>query len=172
MFMLAMCLLFAAGCTLPNQRIWYSDNIKASGYTKRKDKAVYYAVSVGNDTFPYDGRQTFAIRLPSGMILSSDDFSEQTIRPIALALLKTDDSKIRYDPERGRSKYFLESVMFEYEGEQLVTMCISRYWGKEKSYIPAIAKTASDTFHPLPVPEKMLNEIFGPPDKTDEFFRW
>ena len=170
--MFAICLLFAAGCTLPNQRVWYNDNIKATGTTKKKDKAIYYTVYAGNDAFPYNGQPPFAIRLSSGTVLSSDDFSEQTIRPIALALLKTGDSTIQHDREHGRRKYFVENVMFEYEGEQLVTMCISWYWGKEKKYIPAIAKTASDTFHPLPVPEKTLNEIFGPPDKTDEFFRW
>jgi hypothetical protein len=171
-----MCFLFAAGCYSPNLRYWYNDNIEAMGTFKSRNNVVYGAVSVGNDTVPYNGRQPFAIRLPSGTVLSSDDFSLETIRPIALALLKTRDSTVHisHDTKNDRHKYFFENVMFEYEGNQLITMRISRWWEKEngKGSISAIAKTASDTFHLLPVPEKTLNEIFGPPDKTEDFFKW
>ena len=171
-FILTACLLFAAGCATPNLRVWHNANLKATGAIGSRGDAVYYSVCIGTDEFPYDGRQAFAIRLPSGVLLSSDDFAESTIRPIALALLKTGDSIIRHDPKRGRHRYFLEGVGFEYEGDQLVTLDISRVWFKEKGCIPAIAKTASGTFHPFPVPEKHLNEIFGPPDKTEDSFRW
>jgi len=172
-FMFAIGLLLAVGCATSSQRVWYKDNIKATGFVERKGDAVYYAIFAGNDTFPYDGGwQAFAIRLPSGMVLSSDDFSEQTIRPIVLGLLKTGDGVIRHDREYGRRKYFFENVMFEYEGNQLVTMCISWWWGKGKGCVSAIARTTSGTFHLFPVSEKTLNEIFGPPDKTEEFFRW
>jgi hypothetical protein len=167
-FVFAFCLLFAIGCATPNRRLWYNANIEADGDIGRKGKVVYSGIRIGTDEFPYDGRQPFVIRLPSGTVLSSDDFSEPTIRPIALAMLKTGDSVIRHDPKYGRSKYFLEGVKFEYENKRLISIYIS--WKKQS--IPEIAKTSSDKFYAFPVPEKHIEEIFGPPDKTNDFFTW
>jgi len=170
--MFAMCLLFAMGCTTPNLRVLYKDNIKATGAIRNNGNAFYYSVCIGTDIFPYDGRQTFAIRLPSGTILSSDDFSEQAIRPIALKLSETGDGTVRYNPERGSQIYFLEGVGFEYKDDQLITMKISFHLSHTKKYIPEISTTASGTFFPFPVSEKHLKEIFGPPDKTNDSRIW
>ena len=167
-----MCLLLAMGCATPNLRVLHNGNIKATGAIGKKGNAVYYSVCIGTDTFPYDGRQTFAIRLPSGTILSSDDFSEQTIRSIAMKLLETGDVRIRHDSERGRQIYFLEGVGFEYKDNQLITMRISIHVSREKRYVPEIAMTASGTFFPFPVPEKHLTEIFGLPDKISDSRIW
>jgi len=71
-----------------------------------------------------------------------------------------------------RRRYFLEGVVVEYEGEQLLTLSLHIHSSPGKKHIPAIAKTASGTFHPFPVQEKELTEIFGPPDKTNDYFKW
>lgn len=172
MFMPAVSLLLTAGCATPNLRVWSKANIEANGAIGRKGKAVYYNIRIGSDDFHYDGQQAFVIRLPSGTLLCSDDFSESTIRPIALALLKTGDSVIRHDRTRAESNYSLGGVTFTYEKKQLVTVDISLVKLPEKSYMPEIAKTINDTFYPLPIPEEHLVEIFGAPDKISEFFIW
>ena len=172
MSVLVIFLLCVTGCALPNQRLWYKANIKADGLTKRKGNAIYHGIRIGTDEIPYDGRPTFAIRLPSGGVLSSDDFSEPKIRPIALALLKTGDSRITHDQSCGKSHYFIEGVTFTYKQNQLVSIYISRLSASGKKYITQIAKTTNETFWPLPISEENLTKIFGLPDKTNEYFAW
>jgi len=167
-----ICLLLLMGCITPNLCRWYNANIEANGAIGRKNKVVFYNIRIGTKEFPYDGKQTFAIRLPSGVVLSSDDFSESKIHPIALAMSTTGNSIIKHDQASGKSEYFLEGVTFTYEQKQLTAIYISWVKLPGKLHIPEIAKTVNDTFLPLPVPESHLIEIFGLPDKKNESFVW
>ena len=171
---LLICLLFLAGCTTgkPNLRTWKSGNLVAMGSLKSGGECTYFDISIGSDEFPYDGSQIFAVKLPNDIILSSDDFSEPTIRKIVLTQVKPSNRNIRHDPETNTSMYSFLGVSFTYREHRLIKIVLANVIFPEKTYIPEIAKTKTDTFIPFRIPEENLRQIFGPPDEIHDSFVW
>ena len=169
---LLICLFLVAGCTTgkPNLRTWESSNLVAKGWIKPSRKVTYHSIRIGTDERPYDGQLVFAIRLSNGIILSSDDFSEPTIRKIILTRVKPDDRIIKHDSETSTSMYWFDGVSFTYREHRLIKIVLAYVIFPEKAYIPEIAKTKTDTFIPFRIPEENLRQIFGPPDEIHDRF--
>ncbi len=173
---LAICILLMTmtGCVTcsPNLRVWISGNLKAVGALATNGKAAYDHIHIGTDELPYDGRQTFVIRLTNGILLSSADLSETTIRRIALTLFKPSERSILHDSITGISTYTFDGVIFGYVDNRLLTIDIVMWRLPEKTCIPEIAKSEDDTFSPFPISEECLRRIFGTPDIIRDIFVW
>jgi hypothetical protein len=166
------CLLITTGCFGPNLRTWKSSNLVATGSIKSGERSTYFDISIGTDESPYNGLPPFAIRLSNGIILSSDDFSEPTILEVFLTQLKPNDRGVRHDPDTGTSTYWFHGVSFTYREHRLITINLACVRFPEKTYIPEIAESKTGTFTPLPIPEKFLRQLFGPPDGINDHFAW
>ena len=166
--------MLMSGCITcsPNLRVWISGNLKAVGTLGANSKAIYDHIHIGTDELPYDGRQTFVIRLTNGILLSSADFSEATIRRIALTLFKPSERSIRHDSTTGMSTYTFDGVIFGYVDNRLMTIDIVLWRLPEITCVPKIAKSEDDTFSTFPISEECLRRIFGPPDEIRDILVW
>lgn len=167
-------ILFLTGCVAsrPNLRVWISGNLKATGDVFPNSEVYYHHIRIGCDKHPYNGCQTFAIRLSNGVMLSSKDFSEAAIRTTILTLIKPEDRVIEIDADKDIRVYSFHGVMFKYQGDRLLRIDIALVRLPKKTYVPEIAKTVTDVFCPLPIPEKQIRRIFGEPHETRNYVIW
>lgn len=168
---LSAVLFLLAGCLTPtpNLRVWVCGNVKATGTIQSNGDTVYHSICIGTDTLPYDGRQAFAIRLMDGTVLSSEDFSEPTIRAVAQTKNQFLINVNNFGDERF---YSFDGVTFIYRDDRLALIDATWMHLPEKTYAPAIAQSPQSTFYPLPVPGACLVEIFGTPDEIRDSFVW
>ncbi|MDR2850083.1 MAG: hypothetical protein LBW77_06050 [Verrucomicrobiota bacterium] len=131
-----------------------------------------YNIRIGTEEKPYDGNTAFAIRLNKNIVFHSSDFSESTIRPIALSLVKYNGPRIITHCPDGTRIYSFGGASFSYRGNDLVSLKIGWALFPDRELIPEIAQTEADAFCPFPISEECLHHIFGMPDTTQDHFAW
>lgn len=164
--------LFAVGCFSPNVRIWSDGNLRAMGSFGSKRAVSYFSVCIGNDQMPFDGQQSFVIRLSNGTLFFSSDLSEATVKRVMLSQADSEGNTVWDNSSTGERTYRLGGAIFVYKEGRLVEVRIGRLQIPGETYIPELSNPDMKTFWAFPIPEEGLRQIFGMPDQIQDVIIW
>lgn len=157
-------LLIGQSCVIsrPNYREYFRDNIKAGGSILRNGQAQYYSFTVGSPLKPLNQSLEFSIRFRSGVTLQSSKFSHDVIKPIAILKNDLPESDVW---GASASKYIIEGYSFLFSNGNCVVFSASVVHFPNETFIPEIGTADMKEFYKMPLPQQIMENLFGPPDR-------
>ena len=143
-------------------RTFLRGNLQARGPIQPNGEASFVSLSIGDPKKPLNDETPLYIRLSSGKVMESADFTVDRIAGLAgtnkLVLEKSDWG-------RGAVEYSFEGMVFVFRAEQCVAFRANWIQLPNKTYAPEIGTPQSNAFYKLPLTQAQLEMIFGPADE-------
>ncbi len=143
-------------------RTFLRGNMQARGPIQPSGEARFVSLSIGEPRKPLNDETPFYIRLSSGKVMESADFTVDRIADLA------GTNKLvleRSDWGRGAVEYSFEGMVFVFRAEQCVAFRANWIQLPNKTYAPEIGTPQSNAFYKMPLTQAQLEMIFGPADE-------
>jgi hypothetical protein len=171
--MIGLLCMFCLGCfCLPRQNTakLTKGNLRADGNINRRGDISIVSIEIGTPDDRFDDRFEFSIRLDSGRVIHSREFTRDLVDSIA------DPPGLRIR-RVGETKGFVYAyvgggTIFEFDGEQLVTFAARKMTPPGGDFSTTLGDASSETFFRMPLTVEQFELLFGKPEKVMRWFMW
>ena len=164
---LMVCLLLSGGglAAKMQYRTFLRGNMQARGPIMPNGEARFVSLSIGHPQKLLNEGTPFYIRLSSGKVMESADFTAAKI-----ATLAASNKLILEKSEWGQGavEYSFEGMVFVFQAEQCVAFRANWIRLPNKTYAPEIGTAQSNAFYRMPLTQAQLEMIFGPADEIKD----
>lgn len=165
--LLAILLIFSCyGCMTAggNLVVLKKSNLIALGSVKGESQCAVFEVTIGSPDYNFDQQFDFSIRLSSGQIIKSDEFTPELIQSIATRTNVLSSGRWGM----GHVSYGVEGFSFIFQEERLVSFKAAEILLPNKTRLSAsLGDANAQKFFTLPLTKGQFQYLFGEPDSEE-----